>query len=411
MALQRKFLREHCFKRGWDNKMFEVADRVKRLPPYLFAEIEKAMKEKKAQGVDMISLSIGDPDLPPPPFVIAALKEEVANLKNHNYSLSQGEPDFREAVAAWYKKRFHVDLSQDEVIALMGSKEGLANVARAFVNAGDRVLVPDPSYPVYNNGSTILNDGIPTPMPLLKENGFKPDFEGIHPEKVKMMFLNYPNNPTSATVDKKFLKRAVGFARENNIILCYDNAYSETTFDGYKAPSILEVDGAMDVAIEFHSCSKTFNMTGDRIAFAVGNEQLINGLAKVKSQIDSGPPVYIQKVAAKALASYKSAEPPDFLKKNNEIYAERRDVIVDRLRSMGFKCDKPKATFYVWLNCKSSSIEFATKLLNVGVAVTPGIGFGEHGENYVRFSLTQPKEQIVEACKRIAALFGCADTQ
>jgi LL-diaminopimelate aminotransferase len=411
MALQRKFLREHCFKRGWENKMFEVADRVKRLPPYLFAEIEKAMKEKKAQGVDMISLSIGDPDLPPPPFVIAALKEEVANLKNHNYSLSQGEPDFREAVAAWYKKRFHVDLSQDEVIALMGSKEGLANVARAFVNAGDRVLVPDPSYPVYNNGSTILNDGIPTPMPLLKENGFKPDFEGIHPEKVKMMFLNYPNNPTSATVDKKFLKRAVGFARENNIILCYDNAYSETTFDGYKAPSILEVDGAMDVAIEFHSCSKTFNMTGDRIAFAVGNEQLINGLAKVKSQIDSGPPVYIQKVAAKALASYKSAEPPDFLKKNNEIYAERRDVIVDRLRSMGFKCDKPKATFYVWLNCKSSSIEFATKLLNVGVAVTPGIGFGEHGENYVRFSLTQPKEQIVEACKRIAALFGCADTQ
>jgi LL-diaminopimelate aminotransferase len=411
MVLQRKFLREHCFKRGWENKMFEVADRVKRLPPYLFAEIEKAMKEKKAQGVDLISLSIGDPDLPPPPFVIAALKEEVANLKNHNYSLSQGEPDFREAVAAWYKKRFRVNVSQDEVIALLGSKEGLANIARAFVNAGDHVLMPDPSYPVYNNGSTILNDGVPVPMLLLQENGFKPDLEAVHPEKVKMMFLNYPNNPTSATVDKKFLKQAVEFARENNIILCYDNAYSEVTFDGYRAPSILEIDGAMDVAVEFHSCSKTFNMTGDRIAFAVGNKQLISGLAKVKSQIDSGPPVYIQKVAAKALASYKSAESPDFLKKNNEIYAERRDVLVDRLRSMGFKCDKPKATFYVWLNCKSSSIEFATKLLNVGVAVTPGIGFGEHGENYVRFSLTQPKERIVEACKRIAALFGCADTQ
>jgi LL-diaminopimelate aminotransferase len=293
----------------------------------------------------------------------------------------------------------------------MGSKEGLANIARAFVNAGDRVLVPDPSYPVYNNGSTILNDGIPTPMPLLKENGFKPDFEAIHPEKVKMMFLNYPNNPTSATVDKKFLKQAVEFARENNIILCYDNAYSETTFDGYKAPSILEVGGAMDVAVEFHSCSKTFNMTGDRIAFAVGNKQLISGLAKVKSQIDSGPPVYIQKVAAKALASYKSDKPPAFLKENNKVYAERRDVLVDHLRSMGFKCDKPKATFYVWLNCKSSSIEFATKLLSVGVAVTPGVGFGEHGENYVRFSLTQPKERIVEACKRIAALFGCADLQ
>ena len=386
---------------------FEVADRVKRLPPYLFAEIETVMKEKKAQGVDLISLSIGDPDLPPPPVVIAALKEEVANLKNHNYSLSQGEPEFRQAVAAWCKKRFRVDVNQDEVIALLGSKEGLTNIARAFVNTGDHVLVPDPSYPVYNNGGTILNDGVPVPMPLLQENGFKPDFEVVHPEKVKMMFLNYPNNPTGATVDKKFLKRAVEFARENNIILCYDNAYSEISFDGYKSPSILEINGAEDVAIEFHSCSKTFNMTGDRIAFAVGNKQLISGLAKVKSQIDSGPPVYIQKVAAKALASYKSAEQPNFLKENNSIYAERRNVLVDRLCSMGFKCDKTKATFYVWLNCECSSIEFATRLLSAGVAVTPGIGFGGHGENYVRFSLTQPKERIVEACKRIAALVEC----
>jgi LL-diaminopimelate aminotransferase len=389
----------------------EFADRVKRLPPYLFAEIEKLIKEKKAQGVDLISLSIGDPDLPPPPFIIASLKEEVANLKNHNYSFSQGEPDFRQAVADWYKKRFHVDLDQEEVIALIGSKEGIANIARAFVNPGDRVLVPDPSYPVYANGSTILNDGIPVSMPLLEENGFKPDLEAINPEKAKMMFLNYPNNPTSATVDKAFLKQVVEFAQDNNIILCYDNAYSEISFDGYKAPSILEVDGAMDVAVEFHSCSKTFNMTGDRIAFAVGNKQLISGLTKVKSQIDSGPPVYIQKVAAKALASYSGDEQPDFLKKTNKVYMERRDVLIDRLRSMGFRCDKPKATFYVWLNCKSDSMEFATKLLSVGVAVTPGIGFGEHGENYVRFSLTQPKERIAEACKRITALFECADTQ
>jgi LL-diaminopimelate aminotransferase len=387
---------------------FEVADRVKRLPPYLFAEIEKTMKEKKAQGVDLISLSIGDPDLPPPQVVIDALKEEATNLKNHNYSLSQGEPDFREAVASWFKKRFRVDLEQDEVIALLGSKEGLANIARAFVNAGDCVFVPDPSYPVYNNGSTILNDGIPVLMPLLQENGFKPDFDALNPEKVKMMFLNYPNNPTSATVDKKFLKHTVEFARENNVILCYDNAYSEITFDGYKAPSILEIDGAKDVAIEFHSLSKTFNMTGDRIAFAVGNKQLISGLAKVKSQIDSGPPVYIQNVAAKALASYKSAEPPDFLKKNNGIYAERRDLLIDRLCKLGFMCEKPKATFYVWLNCGSSSIEFAAKLLDAGVVVTPGVGFGAHGESYVRFSLTQPKERIIEASKRIAAILGCA---
>jgi LL-diaminopimelate aminotransferase len=389
----------------------EFADRVKRLPPYLFAEIEKLIKEKKAQGVDLISLSIGDPDLPPPAFIIASLKEEVANLKNHNYSFSQGEPDFRQAVADWYKKRFHVDLSQEEVIALLGSKEGIANIARAFVNVGDRVLVPDPSYPVYANGSTILNDGILVSMPLLEENGFKPDLEAVNPEKAKMMFLNYPNNPTSATVDKAFLKQVVEFAEDNNIILCYDNAYSEISFDGYKAPSILEVDGAIDVAVEFHSCSKTFNMTGDRIAFAVGNKQLISGLAKVKSQIDSGPPVYIQKVAAKALASYSSDKQPDFLKTTNQVYKERQNTLVDRLCSMGFKCDKPKATFYVWLNCKSNSMEFATKLLNIGVVVTPGIGFGEHGENYVRFSLTQSKERMVEACKRITALFGCADTQ
>ncbi len=383
----------------------EFADRVKRLPPYLFAEIERAIKEKKAQGVDLISLSIGDPDLPPPPFVIAALKEEVANLKNHNYSFSQGEPDFRQAVAEWCKKRFRADLASDEVIALMGSKEGLANIARAFVNAGDRVLVPDPSYPVYNNGGTILNDGTPVPMPLLQENGFKPDFEAVPAEKVKMMFLNYPNNPTSATVDKRFLKEAVEFARDNNIILCYDNAYSEVTFDGYKAPSILEVDGAMDVAIEFHSLSKTFNMTGDRIAFAVGNKQLISGLTKVKSQIDSGPPVYTQKVAVKALAAYTSREAPEFLKKNNQILQERRDLLVETLCGIGYKCEKPEATFYVWVNCKGDSMGFATKLLCAGVAVTPGIGFGKYGEGYARITFTQPKERIKEACARIASAF------
>ena len=197
-----------------------------------------------------------------------------------------------------------------------------------------------------------------------------------------MMFINYPNNPTAATVDKKFLKEAVEFAKDNNIILCYDNAYSEITYDGYRAPSILEIDGAMDVAIEFHSLSKTFNMTGDRIGFAVGNKQLVAGLTKVKSQIDSGPPVYTQKVAVKALGTYTSREPPEFLKKNNQILQERRDLLVDTLCKIGYKCDKPKATFYVWVNCKGDSMQFATKLLDVGVAVTPGIGFGKYGEGY-----------------------------
>jgi LL-diaminopimelate aminotransferase len=384
---------------------FEYADRIKRLPSYLFAEIEKIIKEKKAQGIDLISLSIGDPDLPPPPFVIEALKEECADLKNHNYSFSQGEPDFRQAVSGWCKKRFNVDLQQDQVVALLGSKEGIANIARAFVNPGDRVLVPDPAYPVYANGSTILCDGTTVSLPLLETNSFKPDFEAVDARRVKMMFINYPNNPTAATVDKNCLKEAVQFAKDNNIILCYDNAYSEITYDGYSAPSILEIDGAMEVAIEFHSLSKTFNMTGDRIGFAVGNKQLITGLTKVKSQIDSGPPVYTQKVAVKALNEYKNTEPPEFLKKNNQILQERRDLLVNTLCKIGYKCDKPKATFYVWVNCKGDSMQFAAKLLEAGVAVMPGIGFGKFGEGYARITFTQPKERISEACQRIATAF------
>lgn len=385
---------------------FEFADRVKRLPPYLFSEIERLIKEKKAQGVDLISLSIGDPDLPPPKVVIDALKTEVANLKNHNYSFSQGEPFFRQQVAEWYKKRFHVDLEQEQVVALLGSKEGLANIGRAFINGGDRVLVPDPAYPVYANATTILNDGIPVPMPLLEENEFQPDLDILEPQQAKMMFLNYPNNPTAGTADRAFLRKAVDFASDNNIILCYDNAYSEISYDGYEPPSILEIDGALDVAIEFHSCSKTFSMTGDRIAFAVGNAQLIKGLAKVKSQVDSGPPVYIQKVATKALQSYTNGEQPNFVKEMNQIYRERRDVLVEKLCDMGLKCNKPKATFYVWVDCKGDSIDFATKLLTVGVAVTPGVGFGKYGEGYVRMTFTQPVERIEEACGRIARIYG-----
>ncbi len=385
--------------------MFEYADRINRLPPYLFAEIERKIKEKKAQGVDLISLSVGDPDLPPPTFITEALKEEAANPENHNYSFSQGEPDFRVAVAGWCKNRFNVDLQQDQVVALLGSKEGIANIARAFINPGDRVLVPDPAYPVYANGSTILCDGISVPLPLLEKNEFRPDFDSIKSEGVKMMFLNYPNNPTAATIDKKFLKETVEFAKDNNIILCYDNAYSEVTFDRYRAPSILEIEGAMDVVVEFHSLSKTFNMTGDRIAFAVGNKQLVAGLTKVKSQIDSGPPVYTQKVAVKALGAYTSREVPEFLKKNNQILQERRDLLVDMLCKIGFKCDKPKATFYVWVRCKGDSMDFSTKLLDAGVAVTPGVGFGKYGEGFVRMTFTQPKERIIEACNRIARAF------
>jgi len=384
---------------------FKYAERVSRLPPYLFAEMEKLQKEKQAQGVDLISLSIGDPDLPPPDFVVEALAKEVSDLKNHNYSFSQGEPVFREAVSAWYKNRFGVDVTHDQVVAMLGSKEGIANIARAFINPGDKVLVPDPSYPVYANGSTILCDGIAIPMPLLEDNNFQPNFDTIDTDNVRMMFLNYPNNPTAATVDKTFLKKAVDFAKDNNIILCYDNAYSEITYDGYHAPSILEIPGAEEVAIEFHSLSKTFNMTGDRIAFAAGNKQLVTGLTKIKSQIDSGPPVYTQKAAATALDAYKNSDLPKFLYKNNQLLQERRDLLVNTLTKIGYPCETPKATFYVWVNCKCNSMNFAAKLLGVGVAVTPGIGFGKCGEGYVRITFTQPKERIKEACNRIVSLF------
>lgn len=384
---------------------FEFADRIKRLPTYLFAELETLAREKKLCGVDLISLSVGDPDLPPPPFILESLKEEAGDLKNHNYSFSQGEPSFRSAVTEWCKERFGVDLRNDQVIALLGSKEGIANTARAFINPGDRVLVPDPAYPVYANGSAILCDGKTVSIPLLEENNFKPDFDTINTEGAKMMFLNYPNNPTAAIVDKNFLKDAIDFAKEHNIILCYDNAYSEITYDGYRAPSILEVDGALDVALEFHSLSKTFNMTGDRIAFAVGNKKLIDGLAKVKTQIDSGPPVYTQKVATKALESYKNHEVPAFLKKNNQTLQERRDLLVTTLCKLGYEVESPKATFYVWVNCKCDSMKFAAKLLDVGVAITPGLGFGKYGEGYARITFTQPKERIMEACNRIADVF------
>jgi len=383
----------------------EFAERVKKLPPYIFAELEKTINEKKKQGIDLISLSIGDPDIPPPKFILEALAKEASNPNNHNYSFSQGEPEFKEAVADWYKGRFGVDLDpQREVIALIGSKEGLANIARAFVNPGDRVLVPNPAYPVYANGAVTLSEGIPVAMPLLEENDFKPNIDSLMEmdlKNVKMMFLNYPNNPTGSVMDKKSLKQIVDFALENNIIVCYDNAYSEITFNGYKAPSILEVDSGKEVAVEFHSCSKTFSMTGDRIGFAVGNRDVIEGLQKVKAQVDSGPPKYIQKVAVRALRSYVNGEPPLHVKKTVATYHERIKELTKGLKHIGLECRKPLATFYVWAKCKEDSIKFVQRLLEVGVVATPGVGFGEYGEGYVRFSVTQPLERIKEACERM----------
>lgn len=378
------------------------SNRLERLPPYLFAEIERIINQKRREGKDLISFGIGDPDIPPPKFILESLAQEALNPKNHNYSFSQGEEEFKKAVAEWYKKRFNVNLNPEtEVTALIGSKEGLANISRAFLNPGDKALIPDPSYPVYLNAATLLNDNIPVFMPLLEENNFLPKLEAINDKNVKMMFLNYPNNPTGAVINEEKLKEIIDFAKERNLIICYDNAYSELTFDDYKAPSILQVNDAIEYAIEFHSCSKTFSMTGDRIGFAVGNAELIEGLVKVKSQIDSGPQVYIQKTAVKALESYTSNQPPSYIKERNEIYKKRRDYLVEELNAMGLKCYKPKGTFYIWAKCFGSSMDFVKKLLEVDVVATPGVGFGKYGEGYVRFALTIPLERIKEACERM----------
>lgn len=383
----------------------DLSDRIKQLPPYLFAEIERIVQQKKLAGNNIISLSIGDPDLPPPPFILNWLSEEATNPCNHNYSSSKGETWFRDAVSTWMEGRFKVHINGEaEVCALMGSKEGLSNIARAFVNPGDKVLVPNPSYPVYANGGVLLSGGVPISIPLLKENNFLPDLDSISSSNAKMLFLNYPNNPTGATLDKKFLKQIVDFALANNLILCYDNAYSEITFNGYKAPSIFEIKGAKDIGIEFHSLSKTFNMTGDRIAFAVGNEKLISGLVKVKSQIDSGPSKYIQRVAIRALQKYEGSVPPKWIKKIISVYRRRAEVLVTRLQNIGLECTVPQATFYVWAKCEGASMDFARKLIDVGVIVTPGVGFGEWGEGYIRFALTRPVEDIEEACRRIEQL-------
>lgn len=385
---------------------FEFSDRAKALPPYLFAEIEKIIEKKRREGADLITLSIGDPDLPPPKFILEALREEASNPKNHNYSSSRGEPEFRLAVSEWYKRRFNVDLDPErEVTALIGSKEGISNIARAFINAGDQVLVPDPAYPVYASGGTLLSDGRPIPLPLLKERCFIPNLENVNTSPVKMMYLNYPNNPTGATVTGKEVKKFVDFALDNKIILCYDDAYSEIRFQDYEAPSILQVEGAMDVAIEVNSCSKTFNMTGDRIGFAVGNSQLIEGLVKVKSQIDSGPSKYIQKAAVKGLEAYKGSEQPAYLREMNRTYLRRAQILVEGLRSLGLECEVPKATFYVWAKCGGSSMSFVERMLKVNVVATPGIGFGRYGEGYIRFAVTCPEERIKEACERLGRIF------
>jgi LL-diaminopimelate aminotransferase len=376
------------------------ADRIKHLPPYLFAAIDKAKQEARAKGVDVIDLSVGDPDLPTPSHIIEALNLAAKDPSNHQYPSYEGKLAFRKAVADWYNRTFNVTLDpQKEVLTLIGSKEGIAHAPLAFINPGDAALIPDPAYPVYRT-ATAFAGGEPVIMPLLLENGFLPDLDAIDPasaRKAKMMFLNYPNNPVGASADRAFFKKLIDFAKDYGIIVMHDNPYSEIYYDGQRSISLLELEGAKDVAVEFHSLSKTYNMTGWRIGSVVGNAEIVAGIGKIKSNIDSGTFGAVQDAGIAALQSPKSVV--DDIRK---IYQHRIEILYNALRDIGLELDKPRATLYLWAWVGGSSIEYAAKLLDkTGIVATPGVGFGKYGEGYVRFSITQPTHRIEEAVVRL----------
>jgi len=381
----------------------KFSDRLNKLPPYLFVEIDKAKRKARAEGRDIIDLGIGDPDEPTPKEVIESLYRSSQDPKNHHYPLDQGNSIFRQRIAKWYKERFSVDLDPEkEILPLIGSKEGIGHMPLAFVNPGDVSLIPDPCYPPYKSG-TIFAGGIPYLMPLAEENNFLPDLNKIEKsalKKAKIIYINYPNNPTAAVCEKGFFEDAAIFAEKYNLIVASDAAYSEITFDGYRPASFLKVEGAKEMGAEFHSLSKTCNMTGWRIGFVCGNEKIIAGIAKVKSNIDSGVFNAIQMAGVTALDIADK-----HLEKMNKVYQERRDALVDGLNKLGWLIKKPKATFYVWARLPKkhrSSIGFAEKVLDqADIILTPGIGFGENGEGYVRFALTVSKERIQEAVERL----------
>jgi len=383
----------------------KLASRLNLLPPYLFAELDRLKREVQQKGVDVISLGIGDPDLPTPAHIIEALKRTAENPANHRYPDYEGLLRFRESASNWYKRRFEVTLDPNrEVCALIGSKEGIANFPVATVDPGDIVLIPDPGYPVYYSGC-VFNGGEPYFMPLRKENAFLPDLDAIPKEvarRARLMWLNYPNNPTAATAELSFLHDAVRFCLANDIMLAHDFAYSEMAFDGYRAPSLLQVEGARECAVEFHSLSKTYSMTGWRVGFVVGNDKLIGALGKVKTNVDSG---VFQAVQEAAIAALEGGD--EKVREYCAIYKERRDLMVEALRALGLACDVPRATFYIWAQVPHghTSVSFTERVLKeTGVVITPGSGFGKGGEGYVRFSLTVSSERLKEAVERIKAL-------
>jgi LL-diaminopimelate aminotransferase len=380
---------------------FSVAQRIKELPPYLFAAIDKKKAALRAQGKDLIDLGIGDPDLPTPPHIVAAMQKAAAEPRYHRYPSYEGMKEFREAAVNWYRNRFGVTLdATQECCALIGSKEGIAHFPVAFVDPGDLVLVPDPGYPVYATWTRFVGGEV-FYMPLRRENGFLPDLNAIPADiakRAKVMWINYPNNPTAALATRDFYARVIEFAQRNEIIVASDIAYSEVFFEGEPPISFLELPGAKEVGIEFQSLSKTYNMTGWRIGFAVGNAALVAGLGKVKTNTDSGAFEAVQAAAVAALSS--SQEPVERMR---AIYRERRDVLCGGLEKAGFEVLRPKATFYVLVACPKGlpSTEFVSRLLDAGVVATPATGFGAHGEGYVRLTLCADKSRLAEAAERI----------
>ncbi|MCQ2052758.1 MAG: aminotransferase class I/II-fold pyridoxal phosphate-dependent enzyme [archaeon] len=382
---------------------YEFAERLKKLPPYLFVKLEEMTAKKRAQGIDIIDFGIGDPDLPAPDAIVKEMQKQAEINSNQKYSLSAGEKDLRIAVSKWYKKRYRVDVDPDtQVCVTIGSKEAIFNIAQAFVNPGDTIIAPSPGYPVYSGASTLFNGAKCVKVPLRVEKEWLLDVNDC-PNRARMLYLNYPNNPTGATCDLTYLKKVYDWCQVNDTILCYDNAYCEMTYDGYRAPSVLE---AGPDAIEFGSFSKTFNMTGFRLGYAVGNSDLIAGLKKCKGQIDSGAPIFIQKAAIKALEMYNNdGSAPTDVQNNMKEYSERRRVLVNGLNALGFDVKMPKGTFYIWFNSKcKTSIEFTERMLDLGIVVTPGSGFGESADGYVRMTVTQPISRIKEALDRMKDL-------
>jgi LL-diaminopimelate aminotransferase len=383
----------------------KFAGRIEKLPPYLFAQISKKVAAKKAEGIDVISFGIGDPDLPTPPHILDALAEASRDPANHRYPETEGLPEFRQAVGLWYERRFAVKLDPaKEVISLIGSKEGIGHVALCFIDPGDVALVPDPAYPVYEIG-TMFAGGSAYHMPLREEHGFLPDFDAVPADvanRAKVLWLNYPNNPTGAVADIEFFERAVHFAKRHGIAVCHDGPYSEVAYDGYRPVSFLQAKGAMDVGVEFHSLSKSYNMTGWRIGMCAGNPKIVDALMRVKSNIDSGVAQAVQRMAIAALEG-----PQDTIAEHNAIYQRRRDKVVDSLRRLGLHVTPPKASLYVWARVPAgmTSAGFAERLLDeAAVIVTPGNGYGPAGEGYVRLSLTLPDGRVDEGLRRIAAL-------